>query len=75
MLLLSAIGGYWVLERSEVHKGELRRIGRLLGGTIIILSLGGLILRGWTACQWMKGGAGMGWSCPFSHKSVPALKP
>ena len=73
--LLSVIGGYWMLERAETHKGELRRIGRLLGGGIIIASLLGLILHGWTACQWMKGRGGAGWSCPFTHKSMPAPTP
>lgn len=31
LLLVSAIGGYWVLERAETHKGQLRSVGRMLG--------------------------------------------
>ena len=69
LLLLSVIGGYWMLERAETHKGELRRIGRLLGSAIIIASLLGLVFRCWAAAQWMKSA---GWSCPFMSKSAPA---
>ena len=72
LLLLSVIGGYWMLERAETHKGELRRIGRLLGGTVIIGSLLGLIFRCWAAGQWIKNS---GWSCPFMSKSAPAPTP
>ena len=68
MLLLSLIGGYWLLERAENHKGELRRIGRLLGSLIIVLGLFGLIAGAWGACSWKKDG----WSRPFGkgmHKT------
>lgn len=75
MLLLAAIGGYWVLERSETHKGELKRIGRLLGITVIAFSLAGLIFRCWAACEWMPRKAGGGWSCPFKSTSIPAQEP
>ena len=73
LLLLSVIGGYWTLERAETHKGELRRIGRLLGGAIIIASLLGLVFRCWAVCQWTKSRGG--WSCPFMSKSTPASEP
>lgn len=62
MLLLSAIGGYWVLERAENHKGQLRGVGRLLGSLIIVVSLLGLVSRAWGNCSWGKDG----WSCPFA---------
>ena len=71
MLLLSAVGGYWVLERAESHKGSLRRIGRLLGGLIIGLSVLGLVCHAWGNCSWKSNS----WSCPFSkgmRQSVPA---
>ena len=70
MLLLTAIGGYWVLERAEGHKGSLKRIGKILGGSIILLSLLGI------ACQtWGSGGAacpfGKGDHRPFAERSFP----
>jgi hypothetical protein len=64
MLLLAAIGGYWVLERAETHKGNLRKVGRLLGGAIIVLSLLGLFFR----CGMGSSQAGGKWMCPFSGK-------
>ena len=38
-LLLSAIAGYWVMERAEEHRGHLRSVGRVLGTSIMLLSL------------------------------------
>ena len=72
LLLLSVIGGYWMLERAEAHKGELRRIGRLLGGTVIVASLLGMVFRCWAVGQWMKGA---GWSCPFMSRSASTPAP
>ena len=74
LLLVGVIGGYWLLERAETHKGELRRIGRLLGGLVIVVSLLGVVCRGWTACRWTRRHQGRaGWSCPF--RSTPATAP
>ena len=42
ILLLAAIGGYWVLERAQGHRGNLKRIGQLVGGVVIIVSLLGV---------------------------------
>ena len=42
IFLLGTIGGYWLLERAEGHKGSLKRIGQWLGTFIIIVSLLGL---------------------------------
>ena len=76
LLLLGVISGYWMLERAETHKGELRRIGRILGAVLIVVSLLGAVFRGWTACHWMKHRRGMGgWSCPFMSKPAPAPAP
>lgn len=38
-LLLSTAAGYWVLERSAAQKGQLRKVGLLLGSLIVIGSL------------------------------------
>ena len=75
LLLFAAIGGYWVLERAESHKGGLRKIGRLLGGAIILISLIGIACRVWYAVSCavpgMKGGY-----CPMTyHSSGPASTP
>lgn len=46
-LLLSSAVGYWVFERASDRKGEVRRVGRLLGGAIIVLSLVGIACAAW----------------------------
>ncbi len=76
LLLLGVIGGYWLLERAETHKGELKRIGRLLGAILIVVSLLGVVFSGWTACRWTRHHQGRaGWSCPFMAKPTPAPAP
>ena len=71
-LLLAAVGGYWVLERADTHKGELKRIGRFLGGLIIVVSLIGLACRVWflATCQWSA--MGKHGYCPFTPQSSPS---
>ena len=70
-LLLGTVAGYWVLERAEAHKGDLKKLGRFLGWLIIIASLVGVVCRAWSmsaACpigMMRKGGA-----CPFGFKSA-----
>jgi len=74
MLLLGAVAGYWVLERAETHKGDLRRVGKALGWLIIVTSLIGLACRVYAVATG-KGGycpVHKGWSCPYSPKS-PSL--
>jgi hypothetical protein len=55
----TAIGGYWVLERAESHKeGSLRRIGRVLGLLIILLSFISAAFSSWAPSRhrmWKKG--------------------
>ena len=58
-LLVTAIGGYWVLERSETHKGQLKSVGRLLGAGIIAASLVSVACHMWSLSP---GGD----SCPFT---------
>ncbi len=60
LILVSVLGGYWLLERAEGHKGELRSIGRILGALLIVLSLLGLVLGVW--------GMSSGGQCPFMGK-------
>ena len=40
--LLSIVAGYWVLERASSHKGELQRVGKLLGSIVIMTGLIGV---------------------------------
>ena len=68
-LLVSAAVGYWVLERASDRKGEVKRVGRLLGGTIIVLSLAGIACGLWCMSSGkMGGGYGRGGMCPFTGK-------
>ena len=70
-LLLTAVAGYWVLERSQEHKGNLKRVGQLLGVAIIVLSFLGLICAMWYPGK--PGVMGKGGLCPFGFgKSYPA---
>ena len=68
VLLLAAIGGYWVLERAAQHKGNLKRIGQLVGVAIIIISFLGVACRVWYAATCTPGMMGKGGWCPFSSK-------
>ena len=75
VLLLTAVAGYWVLERAETHKGSLKRVGKVLGWMIIVASLVGAVCR---TCTFLtdKGWCPMkGWSCPSMQKSSPPSSP
>lgn len=69
VFLLGAIGGYWMLERADNHKGSLKRVGQWLGAFLIIVSLLGLVS---TFCKasGMKGGM-----CPLFPKSYAPMAP
>ena len=74
VLLLTAIGGYWVLERAELHKGQLKKVGQFLGWLIIAASLVGSVCRVWSAATCPPGAMKGGGLCPFSSKaSAPPL--
>ncbi len=65
VLLFAAVAGYWVLERAETHKGDLRRVGKGLGWLIIVVSLIGIVCKVWSyACP--AGAMGKKSWCPFS---------
>ena len=64
MLLLTTIGGYLVLERAEGHKGSLRRIGRILGTAIVVISLLSIACGVWCASG----------SCPMFGSRMMARK-
>ena len=66
LLLVAAAVGYWVLERAETHKGNLRRVGQCLGWVIIFASLIGVACRVWY---------GAGPWCPMGKASAPMMTP
>ena len=73
-LLLAAVGGYWVIERAQAHKGQLKKVGQFLGALIIVISLVDVACRAWCLiggargyCQ--VGKTGKGWHCPYTSKS------
>lgn len=66
VLLLSVVAGYWVLERAETHKGDLRRVGKVLGWLIIVSSLIGIVCRVWGYATCPPGARGKMSCCPFS---------
>jgi len=43
--LLGLVAGYWVLERAETNKGNLKRLGRVIGWLVITASFIGAICR------------------------------
>jgi hypothetical protein len=70
--LLAAAAGYWVLERAAGHKGQLHRVGQVVGATIIVVSLLSVAAAIWSC----SGGAGWaggkgawkdGGMCPFTR--------
>ena len=65
VLLLAAVAGYWVLERADKHKGGLRKLGQILGGLIIVVSLVGLACRIWCLATMCKSPMMRGGYCPM----------
>ena len=65
LLLVTGVAGYWVLERAETHKGDLRRVGKVLGWLIIVSSLIGIACRVWCYATCPPGAMGKKGFCPF----------
>ncbi|MBI4597544.1 MAG: hypothetical protein HY737_03985 [Candidatus Omnitrophica bacterium] len=78
LLLLAAVGGYWVLERAETHKKGLKRIGRLVAAVVMIVSLVGVLCKVWCVASGNCVGMGKwgmhGGYCPMSGK-IPHASP
>jgi hypothetical protein len=80
MFFLTAVAGYWVLERAESHKeGMLRRLGRVLGIIIILLSFIAIGTSGAYAkrhYRMMKGPGMHGYGQPmYGHRPTPPPEP
>ena len=81
ILMLAAVGGYWVLERSVNQKGQIKQVGQVLGTIIIAMSLAGMACWVWGAATGQGYGMdmGMGWHgrmfkggmCPLMPKGHP----
>ena len=69
MLLLTAVAGYWVLERASTHKGQLQKVGFFVGSLIIVVSLFGVACSVWCMAS---GKAGM---CPFGKMGRGTYSP
>lgn len=73
-LLLTAIAGYWVLERAVTHKGRMRQVGQVLGALIILVSLVGVACHIWCIAAGACSGSfsyrrsGKAGFCPFKMK-------
>ena len=74
-LLLAAVGGYWVLERASKQKGNLQRIGQVVGGLVILSSLIGVACRVWYVATCPPGDSGTKWFCPFTSKTSSKSAP
>ena len=72
--LIAAAAGYLVLERSDRHKGSIRRIGQWVGGAIVVASLlagACAIACGLFSCP--MGGMKRGGYCPMVGKPMPGM--
>ena len=79
-LLLAAAAGYWVLLQAQSQKKNLKRAGKFIGWTILVVSLVGVACRVWAitmcqtgmcpvaSCPMNKQAMGKAW-CPFTPKS------
>ena len=72
LLLFAAVAGYWVLERSSGHKGDLKRVGQVIGWVVILASFAGLACKVWAlstgnAPFCLLGEKGKSF-CPFASK-------
>jgi hypothetical protein len=68
-LLIAAVGGYWVLERAARQKGNLKKVGQVLGAVIILVSLIGVACKVWCITTCPTGAMGKGRWCPMTPKS------
>ena len=71
VLLFAAAAGYWVLERSASHnKGNLKRVGQVVGWFMILASILGVV------CNVYQRSCGPGSKmCPFTPKAAMSTAP
>ena len=69
VLLLAIVAGYWLLERAASHRGNLKRVGQILGATVIVIALAGTVCKVWAISTGQGGWSKMGgWSCSYSKQ-------
>ncbi len=71
-LLLAVAAGYWVLLQAQSQKKNLKRAGKFIGWTIIVVSLVGVACRVWAITTGQTGQypiAGGKFFCPFTPKA------
>ena len=69
ILLLTAVAGYWVLERASERKGQLKQVGLFVGSLIIVVSIVGVACSIWYMAS---GNAGM---CPLGKMGRGGYSP
>ncbi len=77
LLLLTAVAGYWLLERASYQKkGDLRRVGKVVGWFIIVVSVVGVACKVWCVAASSMGMCSFpgkkGGYCPFSRQMPSA---
>ena len=68
-LLLGAVAGYWVLERAESHRGQLKQVGQVVGWVVLVTSLLGVACKVYAVATGQDCPAAY---CPFKKSSAPA---
>ena len=75
VLLITSAIGYWVLTQAHKEKGNLRKLGQILGLLIIAASVAGAACKIACAVQACNASGGYGagkMACPFTGRSAPA---
>ena len=75
ILLLTAVAGYIVFERASARKGSVKKLGRVVGVAVIILSFLGVACRAYSG---MSGSCSFGGfykgQCPYAAKAAKTAK-
>ena len=74
LMLLAIVGGYIILERAASHRGDLKRIGQVLGVIVIAVSIVGVGCFVWHVSSGKSGRYGYGkhgksWQCSYHSKT------
>ncbi len=78
MLLITAVAGYWLLERALKQRGRMKHFGQFLSVFIIVVSILGVVCSlahvssGKYGCYRIGKGES-GWSCPYAAKKASPL--